>query len=248
MGDDLHQMKICLIRQPAGIGDILFCKKIGVIYNSFGFEVNWPITKAMENIIPYIETPYINYIPEGQPFPNSDLYSMPRFSTQPETGTDFKYLPLQFSTDYLSGLIMDSKYKLAGIDYSDWVSYMGVKRNKEKEKALYHDILNLKKDEDYILANWTYGSYPNSVRRPFPINTESKKVIEITDKDGFSVFDWCKVIENAETIHMMDTCFSIIAEALTLKAKSLFLYGRYSDSYKETIYLFKKPWELSACL
>jgi hypothetical protein len=241
--------KICLIRQPAGIGDILFCKKIGITYSSLGFCVYWPIAKAIENIIPYIETSdHIKYIPEDLSFPYSDFYYQSRPMNQPVTKTDFVYLPLQFATDHQTGLIMETKYKLANIDRFDWVSFMGIKRNKEKEEALYHEILGLKKGEDYTLANWTYGSYPNSVRRPFPINTGDKKIIEVTDREGFSVFDWCTVIENAETIHMMDTCFSIIAETLTLKAKKLFLYGRYSNSYKETIYLFKKPWELSACL
>jgi hypothetical protein len=237
-----------LIRQPVGIGDILFCKKIGIIYNSLGFKVYWPIAKTIEDIIPYIETSLIEYIPEDQPFPSSDLYHRLRPINQPETKTDFMYLPLQFATDYKDGLIMETKYKLADVDYFDWVSYMSLKRNKEKEKTLYHNILGLKEDEDYVLVNWTYGSYPNSVRRPFPIDTGNKKVVEITNKEGFSVFDWCTVIENAGTIHMMDTCFSIIAEALTLKTKELFLYGRYPNSYKETVYLFKNPWKLSSCL
>jgi hypothetical protein len=240
--------KTCLIKQSAGIGDILFCKKIGIIYNALGFKVYWPIAKALESIIPYIETSLIEYIPEDQPFPSSDLYNRPRSLNQPEIKTDFTYLPLQFSTDYKDGLIMETKYKLADVDHSDWVAYMGIKRNKEKENTLYHDILGLEENQDYVLVNWTYGSYPNQVRRPFPINTENKKIIEITDKEGFSVFDWCKVIENAEIIHMMDTCFSLIAETLTLKAKKLFLYGRYFDSYRETVYLFKNPWELSSCL
>ena len=240
--------KICLIRQPAGIGDILFCKKIGVIYNSLGFTVYWPILKALEDIIPYIETNSIKYIPEDQGFLNSDLYYRHRSVNQPKIETNFSYLPLQFATDHKAGLIMEAKYTLAGVDYSDWVSYMEIKRNKEKEKTLYYDVLGLKEEEEYTLINWTFGTYPNQVRRSFPIDMGDKKIIEITDREGFSVFDWCSVIENAETIHMMDTCFSIIAETLTLKAKKLFLYGRYSNSYKETVYLFKKPWELSSCL
>ena len=36
--------KICLIRQPAGLGDILFCQKIAdKIKNKYNIKVLWPV-------------------------------------------------------------------------------------------------------------------------------------------------------------------------------------------------------------
>ena len=36
--------KICLVKQPAGLGDILFCKKLVKPFIEKGYEVIWPVT------------------------------------------------------------------------------------------------------------------------------------------------------------------------------------------------------------
>jgi hypothetical protein len=42
--------KICLIRQPAGIGDIFFTQKIAKDLISKGYEVWWPVIQQFEFI------------------------------------------------------------------------------------------------------------------------------------------------------------------------------------------------------
>jgi hypothetical protein len=241
-------IKICLIRQPAGIGDILICKKIGVIYQLSGYEIIWPIHRALLDLIPYITTDF-NYICEENPFPFCAFYNKSRgsqFFFDSDTQI-LKYLPLQYATDYCQDLILQAKFTLAGMDHSDWSKYLFFNRNHEKENHLYYNILGLKDKEEYLLLNPTYGTPPAINEKNIPFKT-SKKIVKISMIPGITVFDWCKVIENASEIHMMDTCFTTIIEKLNLQTDNLFLYNRDGSpdnpSYNETIYMYSKPWKL----
>ena len=36
-------MKPCIIKQPAGIGDVFFLQKIAHVYRDYGCEIIWPL-------------------------------------------------------------------------------------------------------------------------------------------------------------------------------------------------------------
>jgi hypothetical protein len=234
-------MKICLIRQPAGIGDILVCKKIGHVFNFLNYKVIWPIQRAIMEIIPYITTEF-KYICEDEPFPFSDLYHMPRKQQRLVDSDEVTYLPLQYATDYCSNLIFRSKYILATIDISDWSNYLFFNRDHKKEDDLYYNILGLKDKEEYALLNVNYGTQPGNAKIKIPIKT-NKKIISTSFIPGMTAFDWCKVIENASELHTVDTCFTIIIEKLDLQTDEIFLYCK-DGSENPSVYLFSKPWNL----
>lgn len=246
MGDGLREMKTCLIRQPAGIGDILVCKKIGHIYKSLGYDIIWPIQRAIVEVLPYITTDF-NYICEDEFFPFFEIYHRPRNNQSPIRSEELLYLPIQYATDYCNDLILRSKFVLAGIESSDWSHYLTFNRNQKKEDELYYNILGLKDKEEYVLLNLNYGTQPGSVEKSIPLKT-NKKIIKTSFIPGITIFDWCKVIESASELHMIDTCFTVIIEKLNLQANNVFLYNREgpleNPSYNESIYLYSKPWKL----
>ncbi len=62
--------------------------------------------------------------------------------------------------------------------------------------------------------------------------------------DGYSIFDWCKVIENASEIHMIETSLNYVLESKEMRDKitrNLNLYSRHYN-FSEVEYLFKLPW------
>ena len=61
-----------------------------------------------------------------------------------------------------------------------------------------------------------YGTPPATASRRVEYNGD-KKIIKLEHVEGYSVFDWCKVFENAAEIHMIETCFLYILEKLTLR-------------------------------
>lgn len=70
------------------------------------------------------------------------------------------------------------------------------------------------------------------------------KVIEISLIGDKTLFDWCKVIENATEIHTVDTSINYVIETLNLKAVELNIYPRHSDHIKKCLGpIFKKPYK-----
>ena len=56
-------MKICLIRQPAGLGDILFCQKIAKrIIEKYNLDIIWPVIPQFEWISQYLSSDRITFV------------------------------------------------------------------------------------------------------------------------------------------------------------------------------------------
>ena len=66
--------KICLIRQPAGIGDIFFTQKIAKDYISRGYTVIWPVISQFEFIKDYIKVNNLMFVNENSDFPHKNIY------------------------------------------------------------------------------------------------------------------------------------------------------------------------------
>ena len=59
-----------------------------------------------------------------------------------------------------------------------------------------------------------------------------------------SVFDWCWIMENAEQIHIVDTCLNYIIDTLDLKADTLICHPRHYKNTEECVgKLFDAPWQ-----
>ena len=193
------------IRQPAGIGDIFYCQKIGVKLLELGFNVFWPVI------------PEYNYV--GDYIDNGILWrESPYDSFELNLNKSTSYFYPKGSADVITNL-MPSKYRLANKYYdvgdnSDWLSYFNFKRNHAKEEELFN-LLELKEDEDYSLINPWVASPPLSQKMKIP--SCKYKVVEMQTIPGFSLFDWCKVLENATEICTTDSALALIVEKLKTK-------------------------------
>lgn len=213
--------KRIVINQPAGLGDILFCQKIKKTFENEGFEVVWPVIKEYSWIKEYIEGNYID-INEFKSKPNDVIIDL----------SNANYM-------FPNKKIMEAKYFLVDIDYSDWLKFFNFNRNIEKENELYYNILGLKDNEEYILISRNYGSPPNFLKFPIEIKTNIKNV-ELDFCDKFTLFDWCKVMENAKEIHTIDSSINFILEKINTNV--LYLYTRRKNNFSEIDYLFKKDY------
>lgn len=225
-------MKTCLIKQPAGIGDIFYLQKFARIIRSAGYNVIWPIQEKILWIRDYISE--IEFVSIDSRFPGKALFNSNQFVFD---GEDFLYLsPDGFQ---LPGeRIMQSKYKLINLDDSDWKDYFTFNRNSEKENKLYYDVLGLKDDSEYVYVNYYYNT-DNYTTTIFDDKEFDYPVIENQIIEGYSLFDWCKVFENAKEIHTTPTSLCYILENLDVKGK-LFYHCRDEQQYIEHEPLFKK--------
>jgi hypothetical protein len=108
---------------------------------------------------------------------------------------------------------------------------------------LFYDILNLKDGEEYIFCNRNYGVNQTMNKVFENIEERNKRTIELSYVPGYTLFDWCKVIENASEIHTVDTSINYVIEKLTLKSQVINLYPRHPEhTFKCLNKLFKTKW------
>lgn len=242
--------KTCLIRCPAGLGDILFVQKIGRKLIDKGYEVYWPTIRPFNYINDYIaDIKWVQLpidhpdepIPDHIEFPGKHHWNNPHIVSEPEHLFVNLHHPDQF---WPHELIMKCKYKLVDLDYSDWSNYVHIDRDIEKENKLFYDVLNLRDDDEYCLVNSLYGS-PPWIKNVDNIGVSGKfKQVNLRLIPGYTPFDWSKVFENASEIQTVDTCYTYIMEQLNLKVDTINVYSRTrypaSPSWYQTQFIFSK--------
>ena len=244
--------KICLIYQPCGLGDILFCQKIAHYYHSLGYDIVWPVIYEyawLSEYIPWIQwvswgdkgafLTHMDKLPDTIRFPKKEFYN--------------PYSECIFSDEFVyingflshSGPIMAFKYQSARLDWRDWRDYVIYTPNKKAEEQLF-EKLGLKIGEEYVFVNRNYQIRPHPFcLQSVPNNFAGRKVVELSILDGFSIFDWIPVICGAAEIHMVETSLNYILEspqvAPRIQANKMCLYSRF-NSFHEVSYLFNLPW------
>lgn len=210
-----------LINQPAGIGDIIFCQKIYHSLKSEYDKIYWPVKNSISWLINYLDT-----VCTFQDLKNIKVDKIINLD-----GCHY-FLP--------NSKIMKSKYDLLGLSFENYISYFNPKRNLEKENSL----INLKiKNEKYRLICDMYGTPSDSgdlARMSIPESTQIDNV-RMCLEPGYSLFDWIKIIENAEEIYCTDSAIMFLIEKYYTKKGNLVAYSRRSH-VSEVDYMFSKNW------
>lgn len=215
-------MSKCLFKQDSGAGDIFFLQKAASHYIDLGHEVIWPLLPQLMYLKDYIVT-------------KAKFVEQEDCTIDPDFTVDF-----QNADRIFGGSVMEAKYQLINLDFADWVNYFHFKRNTEKENALFN-ILNLE-GKKYTLISKKYGTPPNFAYKGVYIEGDNE-IVEIDFIDNYNIFDWCKVIEEANQISMVETGFNFIIEKLNLKAEKMFMISKHSPpNFIHIENLFKKPW------
>ena len=247
--------KDCLVYQPGGLGDILFIQKICRSYLDQGYRIIFPVLyeyawlpdyikdiefpswQDKDKLLTHLDTPH--GFSKDVVFDHIDYYSA---SNPTILEGEFVYLNF-FSPP--KGKVMDHKYNMVGMDYSNWQDYVIFDRNKEKENKLFYEVLKIKDGEPYCLVSQNYRVRNKSARQ-LNIST-NLRTIHLDFYDGYSLFDWCKVLENCAEMHLVETSTNYILESPLVRenfiknCKSMNLYHR-SSNFNEVRHLFSLPW------
>ena len=221
-------MKSVVINQPAGLGDIFFCQKIAETFIHNDYEVYWPVKPSIDWVGDYLfNSKPVHYINQNE-------------FIAPENAI---VVTLDGAQNITGNLIMTSKYQILDIDWSDWLEYFNFKRNAKKENELYYDVLGLKDDEEYTFINKYYATPPEHM--VYDVQEQpNEKNINLEMIENFTIFDWIKVIENANRISIIDTCLNYIIEKIEIKTNDLTCYCRLGEYTQNQIApLFKKNWQ-----
>jgi len=224
-------MKSCFIYQPHGIGDILFVQKIVHHYKSLGYRIIFPIIDYYKWAIPYLVQDNVEFVVFTndrqiiEPFDYSEqikyFMKAPVLFEKPVHTFDFVYLHCGFSS-FDENQLMRSKYSMSEVDYNNWQSYVNINRNYEKENELYI-ALGLHDGDVYTLIN------EHSSGRSIEINAPGK-VVKMFNVDGYTLFDWIKVIEKANQIITIDTSIAYLVELYANKDIPWRMISRYTPT------------------
>ena len=221
-------MKICLIWQPGGLGDILYTLKIGSFYSSNGYRVIWPVVPIYANLSKYIDINGIEFFDINSDFPYKNEYkNFDNFNmTECIDTKDILYLPLDqaFHSTAAKKIYkslghecsnMLGKYAMCDIDYQGWQSCFEINRNNEKEEELFK---RLGSPNNIHLINNVFGTPPRwNVHLNKRIETPSNMSRVVMKKiNGFSIFDWCGILERSQKIDTVATSTVFLFEKLKL--------------------------------
>lgn len=209
--------KRMLIKQPGKVGDILICLPIAKFYSE-EYLIDWECPPMYHDLFSYVD------------------YAIP---VTKSVGVYDKIIDLSFglggepegwwrkNRDRYNSFV-EAKYELASVPVSI-ARNLQYKRDMKKEQALFDSLV---KDEKYAIVHRVsdYGT-PPEIETDLP-------VIEIVKKEGYSLFDWRKVIAGATEIHCIDSspCNLIDAmpEAKDIK-KYYYVTDRIQHKWQETI-------------
>lgn len=245
--------KICLIKQPGGLGDIFYLQKLANHYRKNDYQIYWYVISKYFWIKDYIPEIFFKDKKDNDLFtPLND--NQPFFSTFNSNNitidNNFVFIPALFAVEILNAKystknykIMKSKYELCNLDDKNWQDDFNFTRKIEKENDLFYNILGLNDQEEYCLINEIFTPYDNE-RKNIAYNGSLKKIY-LKPMYNFTLFDWCKVIENASDIHIMDSSASLLLDKLDLKSNNVTIYSRRGNNFSEIDYLYKKNYNLS---
>jgi hypothetical protein len=246
--------KICLIYQPCGLGDILFIQKIANHWRDKGFKIIIPVVYELSWLNDYIkDVDFISWddsggllthkdpLPQHVTFPHKEKYNP---FNKSEFTDDFVFINL-FEPPKIS--VMLNKYEITGLEWEDWSDHLNFDRDFGKEDELFK-LMGLNEGDDYVFINKNYQTRPRVINFDHISGNQNdyggKKVIEMSIIDGYSLFDWLKVIEGASEIHMIESSLNYVLETkhVKLKADIMKLYSRH-NTFCEVDFLFKLPWD-----
>jgi hypothetical protein len=201
-------MKV-IINQPFGIGDILF---LNPLIKQLDIEqAIWPVVDHYYWIKDYISIDNLIFIKASE--------------FNPSNYEDYVEVPLQHAHSFLpqANDCMEAKYLLLEADPELWRT-LTFNRNKEKETQLKQH-LNIHPNDKFIFVNNNFAGPEYNYK--VNITPQSNyKIIYQEYIEGFTLLDWCGVLEQSIEIHTVSTALFFVIEALNLENTSLHLYPR----------------------
>jgi hypothetical protein len=225
---------ICLIDQPAGLGDICFIQKLIDRVINDGYDVELPVNTAYSWVSNYIRKPHLKIYPE-------------RDDEVRKIDPPNIFIPLRNSGMFYPHMpIISAKYHMLRMNYLGWQDHFDFARYPEKEEELFS---RLQLTGPYNLVSRRIQSPPKTKSLSVNIPQNGLHTVEIVPVEGFTAFDWSTVIERATHLFFVDSCFTFICEKLNLVAKSMNLISRAHEEggvheSAMTLHMFRKPWRL----
>lgn len=207
--------KLLVIQQYFGLGDIIWGQTIAHSFLKNGYKVIWPVQADLVEGLnrAYPEIVFVDFTRFLINYENKDF----------KEENDMRYLPMRYSEALMGKpyrFHMEAKYSFLGLSWRTWKDHAMPVRSRAHE-VLLGDIVGVPK-EPYNFVSTNFGK---NFSIPIEVNNGNKNIF-LQKLDGFSLFDWCAIIENADTIHAISSSSLYLFELLSLKAREIHIYAR----------------------
>jgi glycosyltransferase involved in cell wall biosynthesis len=215
--------KVCVL-QPFGLGDVIFCQTL--MHLSFGnSEITWPVKEYFVDNLNRAY-PYINFIPEHE--------SPVDINTNTTAFVNgYKVVPIRWSDKNANlpyNKVMRAKYDMYKQDWKQWKRKAMWVRDLGREEDLF-SLLGLE-EKKYSLINTTFGTdFKGNIKL-------HKDGVHLRKIEGFSLFDWAKVIENAQEIHTVSTSILYIIDLLRTGNVHVYIRRPNERDHRNYSYIF----------
>lgn len=201
-------MKV-IINQPFGVGDILFLSPL--ITNLDAEYIVWPIVDHYYWVKDYITIPNVQFVKQSE-------FNINNYQGYNEVPFQHAHYMIPEAKD-----CMEAKYMLLEANPEMWRT-LNFTRNKIKEEQL-KQYLNITPGDKFIFVNNNFAGPEYNYKIDIKLQTNLKVVYQ-EYIDGFSLLDWCGILEQAEEIHTVSTAVFFVIESLKLEKTPLNLYPR----------------------
>ncbi len=219
-----NKKKLCVL-QPFGIGDIIFCQTL--VKQLGDYEIIWPVRPHFVEDLNRAY-PDVKFIPDTETPVSLDI-KHDRFID------GYRSIPIRWSDTIRSvpyRLVMRAKYDMYRQDFRKWKDKAMWDRNRVKEDELFQ-LLGLE-GKKYTVVNNTFGC---EFQHKASIRTTDGS-IQMRKIEGYSLFDWAKVLENADEIHTVSTSLLFILDLLKTKNVHVYIRQPMERSHRNYDYLF----------
>ena len=206
--------KIGLI-QPGRVGDIIICLPIAKYFFDHGYEVVWPVQPSFASI--FERAPYVNVIQLDTD--NNSYNAAKTFFEKEKNFEKIIDLGIGFGREQdswnRSKLKFDEwKYAEAGVPIEEKYKLF-IRREPEQELALAKD-LGLDNFRSGYMVTHSTSSF---AKWDFMIPDS----VEIRQVDGYHLFDWLLIIENALQIYCVDSSICNLINQLDIGVGKRFI-------------------------
>lgn len=212
-----------IVNQPAGLGDVIFSM---TAIRRLNDKILWPVMPA------YVEG--LNRAYPDITFLDFRLLNINYNEKERYKVLDIDVIPLKWKDIPVQDCMLN-KYKYFGLSWEIWKDDARYFRDHEREDALFN-LLGLREGEKYNLISETFQADFKG-RKDIKVENDYKNIY-VTKTDGYSLFDWSKVFEQAATIHAVASSNIYLFELLGLQANEIKIYLRTPRETDHSHYQF----------
>ena len=216
-------MRVGIINQYGGLGDIFFCYRIAESLLKHVDQVLWAVPPKYDFLNEYFINPKIKFVVESN---KDNKYNLGENIIANES---VFYLPVTYNTMSSDGFDMTQKYKSLPfeLDWNTRYETLQFKRNTKREERLINEI-GFEPSQDLTLLNMNFGTPPIHCSQHGQISINETKVLKLDYLGWDRIFDWLPFLLNCKNFYTVETAWTHIADFF--KVKNLIVYPRLDYS------------------